>query len=293
MDTTPVGLGFVSHGKPLKEDTRLLHGQYDYLFSPVLVADGSIWAIAKTGRSPTGRQMGFCLIHLAKDCQTLKARIPLPADWFARGQHVTASMWASGLALSPDGRTLALVVMDATPDSMKLVLVDTQTRGIRVLVSGRDLSSRRLAWSPDGSRIMFGTKRPARKSYNPPVICTIDLAGRSIQEYTAGSFPSYVSPTEAQFLLAKHEGLEIRRVNVATGTVRVVTELPGMWDLDMGACGQSPDGQYIMLVKREMGHGLGHSYRIYVCEVSSGKCWPVTASKYRPCHGFSWRENMP
>ncbi len=174
------------------------------------------------------------------------------------------------VSLSPDGKTAAVVVLDATQGTQDIWLVDLE-RGLRTRFTFDKASDQYPVWSPDGESLVFASRRDGvRAMYRKSVGGTGDV--ELVYASDADMLPNSWSP-DGRYIAFDQPGKD-------TGSDLWILDLEGGPSAEVfyqtaaeeGAASFSPDGRWIAYWSQESGRG-----EVYVTPFPGpGRRWQIS-----------------
>ena len=159
------------------------------------------------------------------------------------GGDALASGMAGQAALSPDGRTLAVVHIPslAAPQARQVYLVDVEAGGATPL--GAPIDANAISWLPDGEGLILGrTDHPDDEKPWVGTVCRMGLEGK-VAELFSGAHPTVL---DARRLLYRDQADNLWKTRRFDGTD---VSLFGDGLAGHGFPAPSPDGKRVLFMK--------------------------------------------
>ncbi len=189
--------------------------------------------------------------------QTGEQEVTSQLQWFDRDGRLVAEIGDAGLydhvALSPDGKTAALVVFDTTLGANDIYLMDVE-RGLRTRFTFDKASDTLPVWSPDGQSLIFASRRNGTQAiYRKSIGGTGEV--ELVYQTDVDVFPSSWS-TDGRYLAFDQPGQR-------TGSDQWVLDLENgpsaklfyQTEAEDGVGTFSPDGRWFAYWSQESGRG--------------------------------------
>ncbi len=190
-------------------------------------------------------------------CQRGKQAVTSQLQWFDRDGRLVAEIGDEGLfdhvALSPDGKTAALVVFDTALGADDIFLLDVE-RGVRTRFTFDKASDSLPVWSADGQSLIFASRRNGTQAiYRKSIGGTGEV--ELLYQADADAFPSSWS-TDGRYLAFDQPGQ-------GTGSDQWILDLEGgpsaelffQTEAEDGVGTFSPDGRWLAYWSQESGRG--------------------------------------
>ncbi|MDY0144516.1 MAG: hypothetical protein RBS84_00810 [Kiritimatiellia bacterium] len=173
----------------------------------------------------------------------------------------------SGGAISPDGRSMALILSkDGNPD---LYVMDMASKRTTRLTNTPRANEGSPAWSPDGSRIVFVSDA----SGTPQLYIISRTAGSTPQRLTQRGTQNVEPDWGANGLIAYQSltggKFQIAIIDPASGQERVITPYDAAYESPSWA----PDGRHLAAAR-----GVNYAYSIYLLDSEGGAPVALTGS---------------
>lgn len=173
----------------------------------------------------------------------------------------------SGGAISPDGRSMALILSkDGNPD---LYVMDMASKRTTRLTNTPRANEGSPAWSPDGSRIVFVSDA----SGTPQLYIISRTAGSTPQRLTQSGTQNVEPDWGANGLIAYQSltggKFQIAIIDPASGQARVITPYDAAYESPSWA----PDGRHLAAAR-----GVNYAYSIYLLDSEGGAPVALTGS---------------
>jgi Tol biopolymer transport system component len=189
--------------------------------------------------------------------QTGEQEVMSQLQWFDRDGRLVAEIGDSGfyehVALSPDGKTAALVVFDSTAGADDIYLLDVE-RGVRTRFTFDKSSDTLPVWSADGERLIFASRRNGTQAiYRKSIGGTGEV--ELVYQSDVDVFPNSWS-TDGRYLAFDQPGQ-------GTGSDQWVLDLENgpsaklfyQTEAEDGVGAFSPDGRWLAYWSEESGRG--------------------------------------
>jgi imidazolonepropionase-like amidohydrolase/Tol biopolymer transport system component len=132
----------------------------------VYTADGKLWRVASSGGTPVE-------IPFRAKLSIARRRVALPAVRFANPGEEQAAKGFAGIALSPDGRQIAMIALDS-------LRISDVGGSFRAVAPARGAGDNSVTWSTDGRIIAWTQRERPGAPYNLVAVDANSGAGRPI-----------------------------------------------------------------------------------------------------------------
>ena len=190
-------------------------------------------------------------------CQRGKQEVTSQLQWFDRDGRPLAEVGDEGLydhvALSPDGKTAALVVFDTALGADDIYLLDIE-RGVRTRFTFDKASDAYPVWLPDGQSLVFASRRNGNQAiYRKSIGGTGEV--ELVYQSDVDIFPTGWSP-DGRYVAFNQPGQ-------GTGSDLWILDLEGgpsaelfyQTEAEDGVGTFSPDGRWLAYWSQESGQG--------------------------------------